>query len=66
MAAGAAAPGGGLLCAEAGGGASGSMKATPSKAKIALRIVMSPLYLPAMTAQNRLIALIHSSAGRAH
>jgi len=43
MAAADAAPGGGLLCAEAGGGASASMKATPIKAKIVLRIVISPL-----------------------
>jgi hypothetical protein len=43
MAAADAAPGGGLLCAEAGKGASASMKAMPIKAKIVLRIVMSPL-----------------------
>ena len=46
MAAADAAPGGGLLCAEAGGGASARTKATPIEAKIALRIVISPLCLP--------------------
>ncbi len=46
-----AAPGGGLLCADAGGGASASMRATPIKAKIALRIVISP-YFPATTAPS--------------
>jgi|HubBroStandDraft_5_1064220.scaffolds.fasta_scaffold94487_2 hypothetical protein len=43
MAAAEAAPGGGLLCAGAGGGASVRMKAKPSEAKIALRMVMSSL-----------------------
>ena len=43
MAAAAAAPGGGLLCAEARGGASARTKATPIKAKIALRIVVFPI-----------------------
>ena len=36
-----AAPGGGLLWAEAGGDASASMRATPIEAKVALRIVVS-------------------------
>jgi hypothetical protein len=42
------------------------MKATPIKAKIALRIVMSPLSLPVTTAQSRLIAFIRSPPGWAH
>ena len=42
MAAADAAPGGGLLCAEAGVGASARVKATPIKVKIVLRIVISP------------------------
>jgi hypothetical protein len=42
MSAAEAAPGGGLLCARAGGGASVNMKATPIEAKIVLRIVMLP------------------------
>jgi hypothetical protein len=44
-----AAPGGGLLCAEPGEGASTRTRATPIKAKTALRIVISPSCLPAMT-----------------
>ena len=42
MGAAAAAPGGGLLCAEAGGGVSARTRATPIEAKIVLRIVISP------------------------
>jgi hypothetical protein len=45
MAAADAAPGGGLLCAEAHGAASASMRATPIKAKITLRIVGIPTLL---------------------
>ena len=52
MAAADAAPGGGLLCAEAGGGASASMRATPIEAKIALRIVVSPFCLATTTAPS--------------
>ncbi|MGC2785620.1 MAG: hypothetical protein WA397_17670 [Roseiarcus sp.] len=50
MAAADAAPGGGLLCAEAGGSASASIMAAPIEAKIALRMVGTPLCLPATTA----------------
>jgi hypothetical protein len=46
MAAAAAAPGGGLLCADAGRGASARTRATPIEAKIVLRIVISPFCLP--------------------
>jgi hypothetical protein len=49
MAAADAAPGGGLLCAEAGGSASASITAAPIAAKIALRIVRISTLL-AMTA----------------
>jgi hypothetical protein len=49
MAAADAAPGGGLLCAQAGGGASASTRATPIEAKIALRIVISPFASSATT-----------------
>jgi hypothetical protein len=65
MAAAEAAPGGGLLCAEEGKGASAKMKATPSEAKIVLRIVMSSLCPPALAVQSRAIELIHSSPGKA-
>jgi hypothetical protein len=52
-----AAPGGGLLCAKAGGGASASMKPTPIEAKIALRICYFPCLL-AMAAPSVLSAFI--------
>jgi hypothetical protein len=42
MAAADAAPGGGLLCAKAGRGASARTRATPIEAKIALRMVHFP------------------------
>jgi hypothetical protein len=42
MAAAEAAPGGGLLCAKAGGSTSVRMEATPIEAKIVLRIVSFP------------------------
>jgi hypothetical protein len=50
MAAADAAPGGGLLCAEPGEGASTRTRATPIEAKIALRMVMSPFCLPTTAA----------------
>jgi hypothetical protein len=64
MAAAAAAPGGELLCAETDGGASGSMKATPIKAKIALRIFMAPLFTDDDCAEppNSLYTLFHLGA----
>src|ERR1700750_1601868 len=64
MAAADAAPGGGLLCARAGGAASPSKKATPIEAKIVLRIVCFRLRPPPVTAQSRATALIHASPAR--
>src|SRR5580704_14124123 len=65
MAAAAAAPGGELLCAEAGGGASARTKATPIEAKIALRIVVSPFCLPT-AAPSSSRPFIRSSSGPAN
>jgi hypothetical protein len=65
MAAADAAPGGGLLCAQAGRGASARTRAPLIKAKIALRMVISP-YVPATTAPSHPIAFIRSSSGPAH
>jgi hypothetical protein len=64
MAAADAAPGGGLLWAEAGKGAGASMKAMPIETKIVLRIVISPLDF---LGRRRLpIPFIRSSSGPAH
>jgi uncharacterized protein len=53
MAAADAAPGGGLLCAEAGGDVSASMRATPIEAKVALRIVVPPRCSPGRRRRRR-------------
>jgi hypothetical protein len=66
MAAADAAPGGGLLCAEAGGGANASMRATPIEAKATLRILVNPtLFAGDDGAKSRDCPYI-SATGQAH